>query len=206
MLNSRIALSVLGLTLAACGGDDDPMGGADAATDAALDAPTAGLVGTWMLLPPNSPELDIGTVTFRADGTSTLGDDPPDHGRYTVAGNRLTVDPDLPGAAHPTIETDFLLSGSQLMLPAFLPQGTPSGMLGTWKTDVVSDGIKSSTAITTNADQTAVVRFSTADSEQEIPGTWATEPTGFVFTGPNLTLHFKPFAGGAVGYTLFERQ
>lgn len=191
-------LAALAVALAACSGDD-----AAPAADAAPDAPATGIVGTWNLVPSPDSEVPFTSATFRADGSVSL-DRATDSstGTYLVAGGRITIDPD--DAGEDTLVTDFVVTSDRLLLNAFLPDGAPTGFVGTWVNHTTTGTADATYTLALAADMTGSFTIGTS----AVTGTWAAEATGLVFNGTTpltLTQHFQPVDDLALGLLLFSR-
>jgi hypothetical protein len=154
---TRTLFIVLGLaSLAGCGGS------------------AGAIVGSWTGT-DNTGAMQ--TTTFKEDGTyqtdiqgpQTNG---PQHvdGTYAVNGGLLTVE--LPDTANPNNaktrgQTTFYISadGKQLAMGALLPQGNHNGVVGAWKTSVLSEKVDQRGAVTLKLlDETNEITF-TADGK-----------------------------------------
>jgi hypothetical protein len=215
-MHGRPALVLCGLLLASCGDDGsqgaiDAPAGADAAIDGAADAgfdadpSLLPLIGTWNRAPEADPDTGFDSITFHADGTTAIVDNGGTQtGTFSVpATGRVHLDPD---GSPPPIETDFVVGGNHLILTAFLPQGTVTGFVGTWKNETTTGTMPmTTTSIDVRADHTATLMLGTAT----FVGTWADESTGFVFNATTpiaVTYHFRPIGTQAIGYLYYVKS
>ena len=199
--------------LAACGDDggNAPIDSApriDASADATPDADPslAPLVGTWMKGADSWSGQMIPMVTFRANGTVSLGDTTsPDEGSYTVpAPGRLKM-----VFQSSTLEGDFVIGNNHLLLSALLPQGTVAGLVGTWTSTGTTNGAASTVSMAINANNSGAYTITGPAGSQTFTGTWATEGTGIAFTATSpaaLALHFRPIGTAGIGTQLFTKQ
>jgi hypothetical protein len=202
------------IALSACGDDGGGGGGnpdsgphIDAPADLALDADPsiAPLVGTWNKAPESWTGQMITIVTFRANGTVSLGDATgADEGTFTVPmpGKLRMV---FPGS---TLESDYVLVNDRLMITAFLPQGTVTGLVGMWR-NVTTSTTTGTAVMDIRADMTASYILTGPSGTGTWDGTWVAEGTGFEFTATTptaLSLHFRPIGTAAIGTQLFAKQ
>jgi hypothetical protein len=188
------------LAIAACHGNDatpDALhDAADPHLDAALDASPelAPLVGMWKIAPEQFDQTPTFTeYAFHADGTFDAiehnGSVKP--GIYSVPspGRLKFEDPDHSDP----LETDFLIVGERLAYNAWLPEGTITDFVGTWKSDAVTDTGSIDLTLVLANDHSATTTIGTGSP---LTGTWATESTGVAFTSQFLSYH--PRVVGAV--------
>lgn len=187
---------VLVAMLAACAGSDDGAVGPDAPTDPML--------GTWIRVPVVGLDGVTG-LTFSAGGRWTAdGTFGADAGSYQIdSGSWLT----LAGGAHVHTEGAYLLAGDQLMLQAYLPEGTPAGIVGTWVAHYATDALVEA-RLQVAADGTVSLATTSRGDTTTATGTWTEEPRGFVVAlgaTPGSPFHFRTMGGAAVGTQLYER-
>ncbi len=212
-MSSRSCSLVL-LLVAACG--DDGGGGAqvdaapnlDAAADAAPDADPsiAPLVGTWMKGADSWSGQMIPMVTFRANGTVSIGDTAtPDQGTYTVpSAGRLKM---VFGAS--STDGEFVIGNNHLLISALLPQGTVTGFVGTWRSAFTANGAMGTETVVINSNNSATYTLMGPSGSQTWTGTWAAEGTGLVFNGTTpsaITYHYRPIGMAGIGTQLFTKQ
>jgi len=210
-MQPRFSLFAL-VVLAACGDDGGgtpvDSGTHDAAADTAPDADPsiAPLVGTWLKGADSWSGQMIPMVTFRANGTVSLGEEAAaSEGTYTVP---------TPGRLKMVFgtdaqELDFVIGNDHLLLSAMVPQGTVTGLVGTWKTTFTTNGTMGSSTMMIAANNTGAYTLSGPTGSQVWNGTWATEGTGLVFTATTptaLTSHLRPIGMAGIGTQLFTKQ
>jgi hypothetical protein len=199
------------LLLAACGDDGgSPIDSGlhiDAAADASPDADPslAPLVGTWLKGPDSWSGQMVPKAVFRANGTVTIGDTNPDEGTYSVptAGRLRMV------FASDTIESEFVIGNNHLLLSAMLPQGTVTGLVGTWKSTFMTGGVAGTTTQVINNNNTGSYTLMGPSGSQKWTGTWAAEGTGLVFTATTpsaVTYHYRPIGMAGIGLQLLTKQ
>jgi hypothetical protein len=206
---------------AACGGGDDPATPVDAAPpqiDAAIDAAPqnpAELIGVWVKIPsqvqdPPPPPAERDRMRLASDGTFIYeeeGDD--DTGMWSADSAKFTIiGSTSPSGPTSTITSAYRLSGTQLLLPAFLPTGAVTGSVGTWRSVSTTDTKTTTQMVTLRADMTATLEIE-SDNPRVYQGTWAYEVDDIVVTTMIQTttvhLHFQEIRGVALG-SLFERE
>lgn len=186
---------VLAVVLAACTGSGDDM--------SAADAPADPMLGAWVRVPVVGPD-GVERLTFSAGGRwAAEGTFGTDEGTFQIDSSWLTTS----GGVHWDVEGEILLAGDQLMVLAYVPQGTPDGIVGTWVSNYATDALVESRLVV-EAGGTASITTTYRGTPSTVSGTWTEEPRGFVVdvgATEGSPFHFRTMGGAAVGTQLFER-
>ena len=195
-------------------GNDGGHGTVDASKTIDATMITGAIVGTWNRDPNQDQTIGFASIAFHPDGTVAEMDPnmATKTGTYSLpsAGRvLLTPTPGMgSGSNSGPIETDYVATTNNLVLTAFLPQGTVNGFVGTWRNVTITNGATQTIDMAVAANNTATFTSTTSQGSIPITGTWAADPVGFTFTAPSYTLSLKfvPIgANQAIGYLAFVK-
>ncbi|MFT3696651.1 MAG: hypothetical protein QM831_26155 [Kofleriaceae bacterium] len=204
----------LALLVAACGGDDGNNGkmdggGSGSGSGSGIDD---AIVGMWNKAPGADPMYAFDSVKFGSDGsvlekTSGKADS---MGTFTLpSSGEVSITTTGGGSNSGTIQTQYVATADHLMLTAFFPKGTVNGYVGMWENKTTSNGTMETVDFTVNNDMTAVFTLTPASGQgMTYNGTWATDPTGIMFTvaGGIVTFHFTGINNNqAIGYLYYVK-
>lgn len=189
-----------------CGAKDNPAVGVDAPPS--IDAAPPAFVGRWRQIPPSSlvPEAERAILTIGADHTYVT----VDPNTTTNATWQLTADNQLVIASPGSTSTaPYYLGNGNLMVEAGFPVGQVNGVVGTWKGDVISDGLHFILTMVLNPDMTVAYSVAAPNGTGHFEGTWQLDGTTVRLTGTlngnPAILYAKVIPDVALGSYLYER-